>query len=498
MKKALKVLLLLCALLCLMIFATGCLSAISGISDIEKENKAPTLEEAFKIADESLDSPTYRVDMALDFTTDDFWLGNSCEMWSDMEFYEIRDGENFHTYMSVDSRWLTSTMAITVLDNTYYTYTSNHQGNGTVREMCKITDEQLAALEKKNAKEAIEQSSLYLSIELKDFENAHITEENGKYIVTLNSAKEETLDSINDLVNAFISTDEMDYDDFGCVFTISDDKLESLIITADYSVERTRYKETEVNDFLAKISYTFDHTIEGVTPPKDLRFYNEVYFEYLYGETTADEYEDSEDGDYVVINTYIQGKEAWREVDGVGVASFYTQYDYGCFLHNVEMTKEEYDKLKVGDNVMVYGHKVTVDGQPTVADAKIRLVSRAYRTYEPIDVSDLVGSEQIVKRRDIKVCFDDVIIVAANDEGAAFLYGPDGTGKHGDDIYFKAAVNIGKKSIVYTFVINAELVGSESDEYQLAEQLEVGTVLDLEGFLNWSGDEPLPHIYKFR
>ena len=486
---------LLCALLCFMIFATGCLGTVS---DIVKGNKAPTLEEAFEIADKSLESTTYRVDMALDFNTDDFRLANSCEIWSDMEFYEIKDGKNFHTYMNVDSRWLLSTMAVTVLDNTYYMYTSNHTGNGTVREMCKVTDEQLAALEKKNAEEAIEQIDLDFSIELEDFENASIKEENGKYIVTLSGAKEDTLDSINGLVNTFISTAAMEYDDFGCVLTISDGKLESLIINADFSIERSSYGETEVNDFFAKISYTFDYTIDGVTPPEDLKYYNEVYFEHLYGETTADEYEDSEDGDYVIVNTYIQGKEGWREVGGVGVASFYTQYDYGCFLHNVEMTKAEYDKLKVGDNVMVYGHKATVDGQPTVADAKIRLVTRAYRTYEPIDVSDLVGSEHIVEYRDVRVYFGEMTIVAANDEGAAFLYGPDGTGKHGDDIYFKAAAKKGNKSTVYTFVINAELVGSENTEYKQAESLEVGETFDLEGFLNWSGDEPLPHIYEFR
>ena len=481
MKKTLKGIILLCSLLCLMTFAVSCSGGL----------EPPNAEELYATVEDSLASSVYRMDLSLDFATDSEDLEYSFEAYSDMELYAVKDGKNSYTYMSIDTGRSRATIATTIHNNTYYMYVSG-SGTDTTRVMCKLTDEQLALLEKPSGDGDLQQTNLDFDITLGDFNVAAVTEQDGKQLLTLSDIKDDTLDKINGFVESFISTDGMEYDDVSCVFTVSEDTLEAMKMTLDFSVEEKSGFTTEAYDVVLTMDFAFDYSTDGVEAPAKASLYSEVYFEDLYGVTTAEDYKACEDGEYVIVNTYIQDKESFRSVDGVGVASFYTQYDYGCYLHNVEMTKEEYDKLQVGSKVVIYGHKATVDGQPTVVDVEIRFVSLTNNVYSPVNITEHIGTENLEEYRDQKFAFRKLTVVAANDEGAAFLYGHDGTGKRGSDIYFKAEYN----NTTYTFVLNVELLEYTSDDYEKAESLRIGDVIDVEGFLNWCGEEPLPHIYS--
>ena len=57
------------------------------------------------------------------------------------------------------------------------------------------------------------------------------------------------------------------------------------------------------------------------------------------------------------------------------------------------------------------------------------------------------------------------------------------------DLYFNASIG----DNVYTFVIEYYLTGENSDAYKAVQALEVGDVVDLEGFLYWYNGAQ-PHI----
>jgi hypothetical protein len=63
----------------------------------------------------------------------------------------------------------------------------------------------------------------------------------------------------------------------------------------------------------------------------------------------------------------------------------------------------------------------------------------------------------------------------------AFLYKHDGSGAQGDDIYFN--VTVGGKD--YTFVVESDFFGKDSEIYKAVEALKIGDKIDIGGFLYW-------------
>ena len=87
------------------------------------------------------------------------------------------------------------------------------------------------------------------------------------------------------------------------------------------------------------------------------------------------------------------------------------------------------------------------------------------------------------------VSFKGMTVEAYNDKGDAFNYKWDGSGKQGDDLYFK--VSVGGKT--YTFTVESYLCGKDTDVYKAVEALKVGDKIDMEGFLYWY-EGANPHI----
>ena len=108
---------------------------------------------------------------------------------------------------------------------------------------------------------------------------------------------------------------------------------------------------------------------------------------------------------------------------------------------------------------------------------------------ESMDATALLGTDELIKHQNKKVSFKGMTVVASNDDGAAFLYNWDGSGKAGNDLYFK--VSDGKAE--YTFCVESYLTGDGTDVYEAVEALKVGDKLDMEGFLYWY-EGAQPHI----
>ena len=185
----------------------------------------------------------------------------------------------------------------------------------------------------------------------------------------------------------------------------------------------------------------------------------------------------------VTIETYVQAVESWWD----GACHVYAQSeDGGYYIYGLACTEEEAAELVPGTKIRVTGYKAEWSGEVEITDATYEIIEGNYVVSEPADVTALVGTDELAAHMNELVAFKGMTVAASTDaEGneAAFLYKWDGSGSQGDDVYFNVAMG----DVVYTFTINAYMLGTgaDSDVYKAVEALNIGDVIDIEGFLYW-------------
>ena len=232
--------------------------------------------------------------------------------------------------------------------------------------------------------------------------------------------------------------------------------------------ETTQEVETEV------MEETED---EGPLVPEDAM----TYEEYIAAEV------DSE----VVIRGAIQAKQAYYAQEDQGSASVYLQDENGgaYFLYNLPCTEKEYELMEIGKFIKVKGYKADFEGEIEVIDATWMFEDGEYIA-EPEDVTELLGTDELINKQNKYVCFRGVTVEpAGEDTDVAYLYNWNGTGSEGDDLYFNVSVN----GQTYSFTVESYLCGPDSDIYKAVKDFKVGDVIDLVGFLYWY-QGPNPHI----
>ena len=140
----------------------------------------------------------------------------------------------------------------------------------------------------------------------------------------------------------------------------------------------------------------------------------------------------------VVVDTYVQAKQSWWD----NKATVYTQdADGAYFCYDMACSEEDYALLVPGTKIRVTGYKGEWSGEVEIMDA----------TFE---------------------------ILAYKNEA-------DKTA----DLYFKVSYN----GQTYDFCVEYYLCGSDTDVYKAVENLKVGDVVDMQGFLYWY-EGANPHI----
>ena len=199
-----------------------------------------------------------------------------------------------------------------------------------------------------------------------------------------------------------------------------------------------------------------------------------------------DEYMAAELDTEVVVETYVQAKQSWWE----DTATLYTQSEDGAyFIYNAACSEEDYEKLVPGTKIVVTGYKSEWSGEIEIIDATFEIVEGDTYVAEPTDVTDKLAEEDLIDYQNQYVSFTGMTVEAADDKGSAFLYNWDGSGTQGDDLYF----NVSYGDEEYTFTVESYLCDSDSEVYKAVENLEVGDVIDMEGFLYWY-EGVNPHI----
>jgi hypothetical protein len=192
----------------------------------------------------------------------------------------------------------------------------------------------------------------------------------------------------------------------------------------------------------------------------------------------------------VVIETYVQAKQGFAD----GYASLYTQGEDGAFfIYSAQISEEDYDKLTEGQKIRVTGYKGEWAGEIEIVDGVVEVLE-GEDTFvaEPEDVTEFLGKDdELINFLNQEVSFKGLTVAASDNDGeeTAFLYNWDGSGSKGDDLYF----NVTADGETYTFTVESSLCDENSDVYKAVEELQIGDVIDAEGFLYWY-EGANPHI----
>lgn len=192
----------------------------------------------------------------------------------------------------------------------------------------------------------------------------------------------------------------------------------------------------------------------------------------------------------VTIETYVQAKQSWWE----DKATVYGQSEDGAyFMYDMACSEEDYAKLTTGTKIRVTGYKAEWAGEVEIVDASFEVIEGETFVAEPLDVTALLGADELIAHQNEFVSFKGMTVVAAGQDAEGndvpFLYNWDGSGQDGNDLYF----NVSLDGQVYTFTVESYLTGAGTEVYEAVKALNIGDVIDMEGFLYWY-EGVNPHI----
>ena len=206
------------------------------------------------------------------------------------------------------------------------------------------------------------------------------------------------------------------------------------------------------------------------------------------GVMTYEEYAAAALDTEVTVETYVQAKQSWWE----DKATVYTQDKDGAyFLYEMACSEEDYAKLVPGTKIRVNGYKAEWAGEVEIIEATFEILEGSYIA-EAEDMTAMLASEELVNHQNKFVAFKGMTVEASKDadgNDVAFLYNWDGSGEDGNDLYF----NVSLDGQTYTFTVESYLCDNTTDVYAAVKNLQIGDVVDMEGFLYWY-EGVNPHI----
>ena len=177
----------------------------------------------------------------------------------------------------------------------------------------------------------------------------------------------------------------------------------------------------------------------------------------------------------VYVETYVQATQSWWD----NKITIYAQSQDGAyFIYNAACSEEDAAKLVPGTKIAVKGFKAEWSGEVEITDATIEILEGDTFVAEAFDATELLAKEELIDHQNEKVAFKG-LTVAAQDDGAAFNY--KNAENKTDDLY----VRFTKDDVTVNFCVEFYLCGNDTDVYKAVEALQVGDVVDIEGFLYW-------------
>ena len=199
------------------------------------------------------------------------------------------------------------------------------------------------------------------------------------------------------------------------------------------------------------------------------------------------EYVKAENSQVVTIEGYVQGKQSWWSDKGVGKATLYlADHDGAYFVYDLQMSEDQYKALTIGIKIRVTGVKGEWSGEVEILGSE----AGSEATFEVLSGDTYIAEAKPMSKDSVlinymnqKVSFTNLTVVAQNDGTSAFYYKDNNSGGKGnnDDLYFSVTDGVN----TYTFTVESYLCAEGTDVYTAVENLKVGDVISLEGFLYW-------------
>ena len=214
-----------------------------------------------------------------------------------------------------------------------------------------------------------------------------------------------------------------------------------------------------------------------VATPTDL-------FEKSEGVMTYAEYAAAELDSPVVIEAFIQATQTFNPAYG-NITLYLADNEGAYFVYRMVADQDLVDKCTTGAKVRVTGTKSEWSGEVEITNATIEFLDGSY-VFEAKDC-DILGAD-LIESQNQYVYINDLVVLDKGD-GAAFLYKHNGSGSHEEnsDLYYDVCYG-GK---LFTFVVESDLCDNTTAVYAAVEELEVGDVINVEGFLYWYEDAQL-------
>lgn len=191
-----------------------------------------------------------------------------------------------------------------------------------------------------------------------------------------------------------------------------------------------------------------------------------TYEEFMAAEIDAD----------VVVECYVQGHQSWWE----NKITVYAQDENGgYFIYQMACSEEDAARLVPGTKIRVSGVKAEWAGEIEIVDATFEILEGSWIA-EAQDVTELLGTEELETKMNQLVAFKGMTVVKWEYQNAETA---------GGDVYVTVSYN----GAEYEFCVETYLTPDGSEVYEMAETLEAGQVIDVEGFLYWY-QGPNPHI----
>ena len=183
-----------------------------------------------------------------------------------------------------------------------------------------------------------------------------------------------------------------------------------------------------------------------------------TYADYVAAEMDAE----------VVVECYVQAHQSWWDNK---ITVYAQDQDGAYFLYEMACSEEDAAKLVPGAKIKVTGYKGQWAGEVEIMDATFEFVEGESFIAEALDVTALLGTEEIINHQNQFVSFKGVTV-----EGIEYK-----NGQPGDDIY----VTVGYNGQSYSFCVEMYLTGPNTEVYKAVGELKNGDVIDVEGFLYW-------------
>ncbi len=180
----------------------------------------------------------------------------------------------------------------------------------------------------------------------------------------------------------------------------------------------------------------------------------------------------------VTVECYVQDTQSWWDNK---ITVYAQDQDGAYFLYELACSEEDAAKLVPGTKIKVTGYKGEWAGEVEIIDATFEFVEGESFIAEPMDVTALLGTDELIDHQNKKVVFKGMTIDSISYKNK------DNDPK--DDIYPTASIN----GQTCSFCVEAYLTGPDTEVYQTVSELKEGDVVDIEAFLYWY-EGANPHI----